>query len=199
MFVRAEGCGVKLTLTKEQRAAFFAGDCPHIGGKGECPVEVGYIYRLSASLHFRVSKINTDRDGWWINYVVQDRRHTVRNLRRTPSPTDFDSVRESFDEYGYPPEATEDAIEDAGQESSYTSRGVGLVDDAGEAIDAATTKRYADKAAESSARLRQQRMEEAKQTIGSIKEMQLSREAKRRMRRIEHDLAAIEAEVSEAA
>lgn len=190
---------MKLTLTKEQRAAFFAGECPHISGAGDCPVEVGYVYRLSGNLHFRVSKIHTDRKGWWLRYVLHDSRHTVRNLRRTPRPSDFDAVRETFDDYGYPPEATEEAIEDASQESSYTSRGTGLVDDAGEAIDAATTKRYADKAAEAGAELRRQRMEEAKQTIGSIKEMKLSREAKRRMRRIEHDLAAIEAEVSEAA
>lgn len=190
---------MKLTLTKEQRAAFFAGGCPHIKGEGDCPVDVGYEYRLSGSLYFRVSNVNTDRNGWWLRYVIHDSRHVVRNLRRTPRPEDFDDVRESFDEYGYPPEATEAEIDDAGQESSYTSRGTGLVADAGEAVDAATTKRYAAKALEASARLRQQRLAEAKQTIGSIKEMQLSRESKRRMRRIEHDLAAIEAEESKAA
>ncbi len=190
---------MKLTLTKEQRAAFFAGDCPHIKGDGDCPIVAGYEHRLSGNLYFRVSKVNTDRNGWWLRYVIHDSRHVVRNLRRTPRPEDIEQVRESFDEYGYPPEATASEIDDAGQESAYTSRGTGLVADAGEAVDAATTKRYADKAKESSAELRKQRMAEAKETVGSIAELKLSRDAKRRLRRVQHDLDAIEAEVSEAA
>lgn len=190
---------MKLTLTKEQRRRFFDGECPHISGTDECPVGVGYEYRLSRNLSFRVSKVHTDRDGWWLRYVVIDTRHTVRNLRRTPQATDFDDLRESFDEYGYPPEATAEAIDDASQESSYTSRGTGLVANAGESPSAEALNKYAEKASDASANLRRQRMAEAQKGVEGIASLDLTREAKRRLRRVQHDLAAIHAEVEDAA
>jgi len=66
---------MKLTLTREQRAAFFAGNWPQIRGEGTCPVEVGHVHRLSSLLRIEVTMIRKPkRGGWRLEYDVYDQR-----------------------------------------------------------------------------------------------------------------------------
>lgn len=135
-----------LKLSREQRAKFFAGGCPHIHGTGPCPLKAGDTYRLSNRLSFRVSRVDTDRKGWSLWYTVFDNRDNIRNLRRTPQTfgsNDYEKLRESFDEYGYPPPPKSE--DETSQESSYTAAPTSL-SDAGEAVDAQTNERFAQQA-----------------------------------------------------
>lgn len=150
---------MKFTLTRDQRSAIFNGGCPHIGGEGECPAQPGHVHRLSKRLSIRVTKVHTDRDGWWLRYVVQDTRHTVMSLKRTPSgDIDYDAVREAYSDENFEwdrlPLVEEKGNVDPAKASAYTGSAFGVVDDAGEGIDSETLERYASSASSTGAQMR---------------------------------------------
>lgn len=139
--------GGKLKLSREQRARLFAGDCPRIGGEGDCPVTVGYVYRLSPRLELEVTKVCTQKDLWWLRYIVHDRRHRVRNLRRTPTDTpDFEAIRDAFSDENFRwdelPVVREKGTTDPAEDSAYTTSRLNTVTDAGEGVDEETLKRF---------------------------------------------------------
>ena len=136
----------KLTLNREQRRRLFAGEAPKITGEGQCPVQKGYVHRLSSNLSFKVVGITQARDRWTLTVEVTDKRDPVRLLRRTPT-VHFDRVKDDLDEYGYPSEPTPEALREAARDSAYTSAPSSL-SSAGEAVDDQTLQRFAGKAAE---------------------------------------------------
>ena len=68
----------KLKLTSAQRRAFFSRDRkvarPTLAGEGKCPVEVGYVHRLSSRVSFEVTKVSHKHGKWSIEYHVTDDR-----------------------------------------------------------------------------------------------------------------------------
>jgi hypothetical protein len=115
----------RLKLTREQREAFFAGQAPSIGGEGKCPVGKGYVYTLSTKLTLEVTGIRTRKGGGWsLAYVVFDRRDPTRLLRSTP-PVHM----EEWERYQHRA-PTEAEIEEAAEESAYTSNREGAIDSA---------------------------------------------------------------------
>lgn len=131
-----------MRLDRETRNRLFAGESPRIGGAGACPVERGYTFMLSSQVQVKVMQVRRAKSGWWLIYEVTDHRDPPRLLRRTPGIPrgDFDAVRQSFDEYGYPAAPTPEAIREAARESAYTTI-PGPLADAGEAVDELTQRR----------------------------------------------------------
>lgn len=160
---RGEGTAAvvrRLTLTHEQRAQLFAGQTPRIAGEGKCPVEPGYVYRLSKRLELEVTAVRrTKGGGWSLGYTLSDRRDPARILKRTPSAQDFDRMRREQDEYGFPLEPSPEEIRRAAQESAYTSAPTSL-SDAGEAVDQATQEAFS-KQGQTIDGLREQKRREA--------------------------------------
>lgn len=112
----------KLTLTREQRNQLFAGHCPRIAGEGRCPVQKGYVYRLSSRLEFEVEQVwRTRKGGWSLAYIVRDRRDDPRFLRRTPTipQGEFRDVSRRTREIKPP---TPGSIRAAADESAYSTR-----------------------------------------------------------------------------
>lgn len=117
----------KLRLTRTQRAKLFAGETPHIGGKGECPVQVGEKVRLSARVSLEVRRVDPQKPGGWkLIYTLMDTRDPVRLLRRTP-PAHREGDELDIEDEG--------AIRAAAVQSFYTSTPGSAITDAGEAPD----------------------------------------------------------------
>lgn len=131
----------RLTLSRSKQEEIRRGGAPRIGGEGEPPVRPGHIRYIGRYLCIRVTKVRTDKDGWWVSYVVHDWRPEFRNLRRTPADhIDYDAVREA-----YAPEVFQwdklPVIEtrdrrDPSEDSAYAESSIGLVTDAGEGVSA---------------------------------------------------------------
>lgn len=131
---------MRLRLTRTQRIKLFAGECPNIGGEGDCPVEHGDEVKLSAKVSLRVLQVRPRKGGGWsLHYELQDRRDPVRLLLRTPPVVVPDG-----DET--PP--TPDALARAAQESAYTGSPFAAIEDAGEAVDEKTQERFSEEARE---------------------------------------------------
>jgi hypothetical protein len=64
----------ELRLTRQQRAAFFAGNWPRLAGKGAAPVKAGYTCQLSTRLSFEVIRVHHKRGRWRLEYQVTDDR-----------------------------------------------------------------------------------------------------------------------------
>ena len=176
-----------MKLTREQRAAVFAGEAPRIAGEGECPWKPGDIYRASSKVELEVLEIRPVKPrwrngewqeaGWSLHYVIRDQRDSPRLLRPNPHPVDFDAIRASFDEYGYPPDDPGDpeAMRGAGVESAYTTRpGAGLRR-ADEGVGEGWLKRFSE---EGGARLQKERQQEynrkmARSRAAALKEVEL--------------------------
>jgi len=76
---------MKLTLTREQRAALFAGDPVRLtfDGKKPCPVKAGHIEVLSAHVRLEVTGIRRTRDGdHTLVYTLHNNRLGQRFLAR---------------------------------------------------------------------------------------------------------------------
>lgn len=123
---------MKFTLTREQRAAIFAGNCPYIGGEGDPPCRRGDIKRLSKNVSLEVRKVNRDGEKWWLAYTIRDKRYVVRNMRRTP-PVHVEEAT--------PP--TPKAIAEAAEESAYTPSLATSLADGGEAPPVKEVNRFA--------------------------------------------------------
>lgn len=116
-----------LKLSRQQRTAIFALEPPRIEGKGTCPVKPGHWQPLSSKVSIEVRAIRRHKGGGWsLQYTIHDRRDPVRNLRRTPPSLHDDQLRSV---------PTQEAIEIAAEQSSYTSAPTSL-SDAGEATGA---------------------------------------------------------------
>jgi hypothetical protein len=141
---------LSLRLTREVRARLFAGETPAITGSGPCAAEAGKTYALSPCVDIRILAVRRHRRGGWVlSYEIHDRRDVPRLLLRAPGigDSDFEAIRESFDEYGYPEEPTADVLARAARESAYTSRAsMSAITDAGEAIDERTQTKYTEEA-----------------------------------------------------
>lgn len=132
-----------MNFDRATRKRLFDGETPRISGDGVCPAEPGDVFDLSALVSLKVTRVHRNKTGgWWLSYEVTDRRDPVRLLRRTPGipAGDYELVRGSFDEYGYPSEPTPVAVAEAAEESAYTPI-PGTLADAGEAVDELTQRR----------------------------------------------------------
>ena len=139
----------ELSLTRDQRRRLLAGETPRIAGEGQAPVEPGFTFHLLADVTLTVLSIRTPKGGGWsLQYEVRDNRDHPRLIRRTPAinAADFKAVRRSFDRYGYPTDPTPDVIAEAAEESAYTGAQGSAVEDAGEAVDPATQRRFTEQA-----------------------------------------------------
>lgn len=118
-----EGRG-RVKLTREIRTRIMAGECPFIGGEGIAPIKAGYVWRLSQYVEVRVDRVDHKKGKWSARYTVIDSRDlrasADKYLRRVPRPEDFETLRESFDQDGYPMPIETDAASAA--ESAYTNR-----------------------------------------------------------------------------
>lgn len=175
-----------MKLTREQRAAIFAGELPRIAGEGECPWKPGDTYRASAKVTVTVLEVRPvkprlvrgvmSKPGWSLRYVVEDLRDHPRLLRPNPHPMDFDAMRKARDEYGYPLDPPDpDTLRQAGIESAYTSSRASGIEDAGEAVGETTLKQFAEEARQ---RLRRERQAEydrkmARSRAASLREVEL--------------------------
>ena len=115
-----------LRLTRAQRAKLFAGECPHIGGEGQSPVEAGDTVRLSARVTLGVLRVDVKAGKWKLHYHLVDTRDPVRLLRRTPP------AHREGDELDI---TQEGAVREAAVQSFYTSTPGAAIEDAGEAPD----------------------------------------------------------------
>lgn len=116
-----------LRLTRAQRMGLFEGECPHIGGEGEPPVEAGETVQLSSKVTLRVIRVDVKAGKWTLRYELIDTRDPVRLLRRTPPAHREGSELDSADA-GVSRQAVE--------QSHYTSSPVSAVPgDPGEAPD----------------------------------------------------------------
>ncbi len=125
-----------LKLSTTQRQRFFAGETPAVRGEGPCPVEVGHVHPLSSKLYFTVLAITRKADRWALRYEVTDKRDKVRSLRRTP-PVHSEGAVVPTDEK---------SIAHAAEESAYTSAHAQVVDNAGEAVDILSQRRFTQQA-----------------------------------------------------
>jgi hypothetical protein len=136
-----------LKLTREQRAAIFAGHPPSITGNGPSPFEAGKTYRISSLVSLKINAVRRRRQGGWkLEYEILDRRDPVKNMRRTPPVVQDEEIRKGFDSYGYPAEPTADVVAQAARESAYTSQPTSL-SDAGESVDDKTQHGFSTEAA----------------------------------------------------
>jgi hypothetical protein len=146
-------------FTREQRKQLGKLEVLRVAGEGECPVGKGDEIPITSTVTFRVDRVNVRRGGGWsLGYTLLVRDEKVRNLKRVPRAQDFDAIRKSFDSAGYPQEPTRDVLEEAAEESAYTSRPTSLAD-AGEAVDRVTQRRFSEEA-KMADRLRDQRRRE---------------------------------------
>jgi len=80
---REGGQTVKLPLTREQRAALFAGETPKLTfpGSRPCPVKAGHIERLSSNVELEVTSVRRTRKGdWSLAYELRNNRLGSRFL-----------------------------------------------------------------------------------------------------------------------
>lgn len=121
-----------LELTRAQEAGLKAGKPVEIVGQAPCPVEPGYVLGLRSDLTLVVTRVDWKGQNWKLRYELT-KIEPPRLLRRTPPVV----VPKSDDDA-----PTAGAIYRAGQESSYTTSPAGAIEDAGEAVDAATQDRF---------------------------------------------------------
>ena len=197
-----------MRLTRKQRAAFFAGDCPSISGEGECPVAPGDVIRLSSKVTFTVVRVKRKVKGKWrLSYVVHDKRDPVRNLRRTPADTpDYDAIREAYAPENFKwdelPVVRERRNVDPAEDSAYTGRGIGLVEDAGEAPPPEFIASILDGTYAERQRKRKKALEKARQAARELRELidapgGTGRERKH-LKEIEHHIRQLESFVKAA-
>lgn len=140
----------RLPLTRQQRAALFAGEAPRIYGPRrvvingqehwrlrKCPVKKGDVVKLSRLMDLKVVRVDSVKGGGWrLQYEIHDRRDPTRLLRRTPPATPIgpDSL------------PTSDEIRKDAQVSAYTSNPAGTVRGAGLAVDELTQRRITQQA-----------------------------------------------------
>lgn len=123
-----------MTLTREQRAAIFAGRAPDIhvgrGRGGKWPVKPGDVIRLSKKLAIEVLRVDPQRGGRGkVMYCVHDFRDPPKLMRRTP-PVVVPGGKETG------------TIEQAARESSYTSSPTAAITDGGESVDDRSQDRF---------------------------------------------------------
>lgn len=191
----------RLVLTAAWADSIRRGGAPHIRGTGDPPIVIGHIRYLGPNLHIRVTRVHTDKDGWWIKYVINDMRHKYMNLRRTPADdVDLDAVREAFApenfEWDQLPVVGGKGEEAVRIDSAYTSRKTGLVDNAGEGVSIKHLEAYSKNAGKQHRLNLEQRRE---RLTRRIKEVTKAAERKGvltddRLTRLEEELADLERE-----
>jgi hypothetical protein len=135
---------VSLKLSKSDREKLFALEPIKISGKGKCPVEPGYIYRLSSRLTLTVDEIRTPKGGGWsLRYTLTDRRDPRRILRRTPGI--FHVTSDDLDEHGDLKQPDAEELQRAAELSAYTGSSSSLAS-AGEAVDRKTQQGFTSEA-----------------------------------------------------
>lgn len=160
------------TLTREQRAAIFAGEAPRIAGEGECPWEPGDVYKVSSCITLTVEKIRPVKErwrdgkripaGWALGYHIWDRRDTLRYMRPNPHPVDYTVLRDELDAHGGYPAPNEDADEfrEEGEQSAYTWNRARAVRGEDYAVGEEWLARFADEAGDRKARERRARRQQ---------------------------------------
>jgi hypothetical protein len=127
-----------LNLTRGQKAKLAAGEPVPITGTGQCTVEKGHVEYLPRGATLRVLRVDPHHGGWKLHYELTVREE-ARLLRRTPPAAVVTPDRRA---------PTPDIIQRAAQDSAYTERLSGLVDEAGQAVDEGTQQRFAKEAQE---------------------------------------------------
>lgn len=119
----------RLRLTREQQFLLSHGGKPRIAfpAAKPCPVEPGFVRKLSPKLSIEVTGVRRTKMGEWvIDYLVRDERPIL--MRRVPPV----HTPESHDGFVPPPSKAD--IEIARLEGSYTRSSHGSIRDGGDAV-----------------------------------------------------------------
>lgn len=187
----------RLTLARAVIEAIRDGRCPRISGPGDPPVIVGHVRYVGAYIAIRVTKVNTDRDGWWLRYVVVDNRPDFRNLRRTPADEiDYEAVREAYAPENFRwdqlPVVKDKHRGDPAERSAYTGSAINLVAEAGEApaasfMDDVLSGKYKQRKRDREAALRKAQ-DAARELREAIDEPGTTGRERKHLKEIEHHL-----------